>query len=152
VIDFRVNAVNQYADYVRANSGMAGLGSTATYTADGVEKSVSSDGGSWLGSVGSFLGNAVDKLSPLAVAVWDAKSKTASEKNAQKQILLQNKNDALKAQQAAMDIMAKREYAAQVAAIQAEQNRISMEQSDTVLMIGGITLAALVMAKLLKVI
>lgn len=103
------------------------------------------------GSTG-FWGGLYSGIKDLATTIYSAKSADKKAKREMDAIIEQNKQQAIQAQRDAINAQQQREYQAQVQALQREQDDIARRGQDTALMIGGFVLAALVGAKLLKII
>lgn len=137
MINYADNAKRQFVEYVRnvhpeayaRAMTMGRMGDTA------------SDPG--------FFSSMFDKLTTFGSTLYDIKSKRDDAKRAEQLILQQNKQAALDAQNKAIDAYTRDQYARQVAEIQRQQIESQRQQQDTVLMLGGLVLAALVGAKLL---
>jgi hypothetical protein len=100
----------------------------------------------------SWYDRIFDGLTTIGSAVYESKQQKDAQKAELARITADNKAQAIAAQQQAIDAMQRQAYAAQVAALQQQQIEAERGQQDTVLMVGGFLLAALVGAKLLKVI
>jgi len=140
------NAKLQYVTYIKATNPAllnAALANTSRMGADDAASTTS--GNSWYSS-------AFDALKSIGGMVYESKSQKQADQAALNQILAQNKAAALQAQQNAVDVVAQREYASQVAQIRREQDDAARAQMDTILMVAGLALAALVGAKMAKII
>ena len=96
--------------------------------------------------------SAFDALKSIGGVVMQSKTQKQSDAAALNQILAQNKAAALQAQQQAVSVIQQREYADQIAQIKREQDDAARAQMDTILMVAGLALAALVGAKMAKII
>ena len=99
-----------------------------------------------------FWGGLYSGIKDLASTIYAAKTADKQAKREMQAIVEQNKQQAIQAQRDAINAQQQREYQAQVQALQREQDDIARRGQDTALMIGGVVLAALVGAKLLKII
>lgn len=99
-----------------------------------------------------FFSSLFTNVKDLALTVYGSKTQERAEEREFQRIMEANKQAAIAAQRDAVSAIQQQQYAQQIAAIQREQNEAIRSQQDTILMIGGFVLAALVGAKLLKII
>lgn len=139
-MNFLANSRQQYVKWVELNNPVLYRAAMANMRAG------------MAGDDPGFWSKAFDAISSIGTSVYGAKLQSEADKKALAQITAENKAAAIAAQQQAVDTIAREQYAQQIRALQQQQLDAERSSQDTALMLGGIVLAALVGAKLLKVI
>jgi len=143
MFDYVTNSKKQYLAWLQLNNP-ALYNAAMARVSGGMGETTTSDGG--------FFSKAFDAVSSIAGSIYGAKLQKDSDKTALKQITLENERAAIAARQAAVDTIQRDQYAMQIRALQQQQLEADRGTQDTALMIGGLVLAALVGAKMMKII
>jgi len=136
-------AKKNYIDWLRVNNPQAFARlQTAARRGMGADNDTSS---TWYGSLWSAAAT-------MGAGIFGSAVEYKRAKDAEKLMAKQAEIEAARAQQQAVTAIQQRDYAAQLAQLKQMQIEGEQQQLDTLLMFGGFALAALVGAKLLKVI